>query len=355
MTIQDRGRVPNEEWVRMYRDGLTAHRIAALTGAPASTVGYHLRLARAADPQLAAAHAGARTSTSRVTSLGRNRLRQLVAMVQATGLYPSRHGATTEERTLATWLQRRREDARAGRLPAEFKEGLAILPDWERPPRAEADEERWLARLEALTAYRAAGNDWPRHKATIRGEEHDLGVWLHAQRSKLRQGQLSADKAAALNAAVPGWRAGRKGGRPAGSTSPWSLTKLAGSPALGTLWWKAKASTGRMSTKGPRLSVRRLGRLPLPRPRLASDTITVIVELHTEARLFGANWSSNGSPNCCTIFVGNRLGLGRRRRGYIDDYRRRRGIRCRCDRLNLHRCLGRQRLCGRIGGLGGTC
>jgi hypothetical protein len=136
-------------------------------------------------------------------------------MIQATGRYPSRHGATTEERTLATWLQRRREDARAGRLPAEFKEGLAILPDWERPPRAEADEERWLARLEALTAYRAAGKDWPRHKATITGEEHDLGVWLHAQRSKLRQGRLGDDKAAALNEAVPGWRAGRKRGRPA--------------------------------------------------------------------------------------------------------------------------------------------
>jgi hypothetical protein len=138
-------------------------------------------------------------------------------MVQTTGRYPSRHGATTEERTLATWLQRRREDARAGRLPAEFKDGLAVVDDWERPPRAEADEERWLARLAALTAYRTSGNDWPRHKSTITGEEHDLGIWLHAQRSKLRQGQLSTGKAAALDEAAPGWRAGRKRGRPAGT------------------------------------------------------------------------------------------------------------------------------------------
>lgn len=215
MTRQDRGRAPSDEWVRMYRDGLTAHRIAALTGTPASTVGYHLRLARSADPRLTDAHAGARTSTSRVTSLGRNRMRQLVDLVQATGRYPSWHGVDTEERTLAIWLQRRRGDARAGRLPAEYKEGLAVLSGWERPSRAEADEERWLGRLEALTAYRAAGNDWPRHKATITGEEHDLGVWLHGQRSKLRQGQLSADKEAALDEAVPGWRTGRKRGRPA--------------------------------------------------------------------------------------------------------------------------------------------
>ncbi|WP_052309636.1 hypothetical protein [Arthrobacter sp. FB24] len=97
-------------------------------------------------------------------------------MVQATGRYPYRHGTTTEERTLATWLQRRREDARAGRLPAEFQNGLAVLPDWVRPARVEADEERWRARLAALTAYRPSGNDWPRPKATITGEEHDLGV-----------------------------------------------------------------------------------------------------------------------------------------------------------------------------------
>jgi hypothetical protein len=203
----------------MYRDGLTGHRISTLTGKPASTVDYHLRLARAADPQLAAAHARSRSgSASRVTSLGRNRMRQLVAMVQSTGRFPSRHGGTTAERTLAAWRQRRGEDAPAGRLPDEFKDGLSILPDWARPLRAEADEERWLARFEALTAYRAAGNDWPRHKATINGEEHDLGVWLHAQGSKLRQGQLSADKAAAHDDAAPGWRAGRKRGRRAGPT-----------------------------------------------------------------------------------------------------------------------------------------
>lgn len=215
MTRRDRGGAPSDEWVRMYRDGLTAHRFAALTGTPASTVGYHLRLARSADPRLADAHAGARTSTSRVTSLGRSRMRQLVDLVQTTGRYPSWHAGSTEERTLAIWLQRRRGDARAGRLPDEYKDGLAVLPGWERPSRAEADDQRWLARLEALAAYRAAGNNWPRHKATITGEEHDLGVWLHGQRSNLRQGHLGPDKEAALDEAVTGWRAGRKRGRPA--------------------------------------------------------------------------------------------------------------------------------------------
>lgn len=68
MTLQDWGRAPNEEWVRMYRDGLTAPRIGALTGTPSSTVGYHPPLARAADQQLTTARtpaqAGSRQSSS---------------------------------------------------------------------------------------------------------------------------------------------------------------------------------------------------------------------------------------------------------------------------------------------------
>lgn len=69
-------------------------------------------------------------------------------------------------------------------------------------------------RLEELKAYRAAGNDWPRHKSVITGEEHELGSWLHSQRYKQRRGQLEATKTAALDESVPGRREGRKRGRP---------------------------------------------------------------------------------------------------------------------------------------------
>jgi hypothetical protein len=84
----------------------------------------------------------------------------------------------------------------------------------ERKLRSEADEERWNRRLVQLSEYRAAGNDWPRHKAVIAGEEHDLGVLLHTQRYKQRRGELDAKKATALDKTVPGWRVGRKRGRP---------------------------------------------------------------------------------------------------------------------------------------------
>jgi hypothetical protein len=89
---------------------------------------------------------------------------------------------------------------------------LAVLPGWQTPPRAETDEARWQERLKDLAAYREAGNDWPRHKAVITGQEHDLGVWVHLQRSKLHRGELDPAKEQALDEAVPQWREGRRRG-----------------------------------------------------------------------------------------------------------------------------------------------
>lgn len=197
----------------MYRAGLTRARIAEVVRAPASTVGYHLRIAAAADPGLRPAHEAGAARKTMVTAQGLERMQQLVVMVQETGRYPSGSAQSTSERTLATWLQRRREDARAGNLAPAFRDGLAILPGWEGKPRVEADEDRWQERHTSLSAYLAAGNDWPRHKAFITGEEHLLGVWLHTQRYKARRGELDPQKAEALDAAVPGWRTGRPRGR----------------------------------------------------------------------------------------------------------------------------------------------
>jgi hypothetical protein len=212
---------PNDEWVLMYRDGLPGRHIAELAGVPVSTVSYHLRLARAADPELRPAHEKASTSRARVTARGLERMQQLVTMVQETGRYPSRNAESTAERTLAVWLQRRREDARAGTLAPAFREGLAVLPGWETKRRAEADEERWHRRQAEPKAYRAAGNNnWPRHKAVITGQEHELGIWLHSQRMKQRRGQLDAEKASALDAALPGWHTGRRRGRPPARLRP---------------------------------------------------------------------------------------------------------------------------------------
>ncbi|MDP9890810.1 helicase associated domain-containing protein [Pseudarthrobacter enclensis] len=138
---------------------------------------------------------------------------QLIAMVQESGRYPSTKADDNTERALAAWLNRRRKDAREGRLLPVFRDGLSAMPGLQDLRRVASDEARWQERLAALEAYRGSGQDWPRHKATIEGLEHELGVWLHTQRYKARRGELAPAKKAALNARVPGWRSGRLRGR----------------------------------------------------------------------------------------------------------------------------------------------
>ncbi|MFE4835312.1 helicase associated domain-containing protein [Arthrobacter sp. NPDC056691] len=214
MATRRRTAAPNAEWVLMYRGGLTRPRIAALTRAPSSTISYHLTVALAADPGLQAAHEqAAGTPAPQVSVLGLARMRELVALVQETGRYPTRTAVDAKERMVASWWERRRRDAAAGTLAPAYRDGLAVLPDWQRPPRSVADEARWQDRLTALVRYRAAGNDWPRHKAVAAGEEHDLGVWLHVQRQKARRGELEPNKARTLDELLPGWRTGRQRGR----------------------------------------------------------------------------------------------------------------------------------------------
>lgn len=220
MTSKRWGAAPEPEWVLMYRAGMDRGQIAEQSGAPARTVGYHLAVALKLQPGLLAEHnkaAGRRPG--RVTRQGLERMAQLVALVQESGRYPSTKSTDANERALAAWLNRRRREAREGMLTPAFQEGLSVLPDWQDRSRAISDETRWRERLGALVEYRGSGQDWPRHKSTIKGLEHELGVWLHTQRHKARRGGLDSAKVAALDAQLPGWRSGRTRGRKAARAS----------------------------------------------------------------------------------------------------------------------------------------
>ncbi|WP_211880047.1 hypothetical protein [Pseudarthrobacter albicanus] len=142
---------------------------------------------------------------------------QLIAMVRSQGRYPSSRSPDPAERTLAARLGRRHREAAHGTLAPAFRDGLASLPDWQEPAPATAVQARWQRRLAELAAYRAAGNDWPRHKNTGTGTgtglEHTLGVPLPYQRINLRCDAMDAAKVQALDAALPGWRTGRTPGK----------------------------------------------------------------------------------------------------------------------------------------------
>jgi hypothetical protein len=216
VTSRSQRRAPDAEWVLMYRKGMTRARIAGLVKASASTVAYHLTVARGQDPGLQAAHdAAAGKPPARVTGRTVTRMNDLIAMVRAEGRYPSSKAGSAAERSLASWLQRRRRDASDGRLAPVVRDGLACLPGWQDRLRVAADEARWQQRLAELAESRVAGQDWPRHKSADTETEHDLGVWLHTQRYKLRRGELDPAKKTALDATVPGWSAGRTRGRKA--------------------------------------------------------------------------------------------------------------------------------------------
>lgn len=147
-----------------------------------------------------------------VTPRGLARMKDVIAMVKETGRYPSSTALDASERSLAAWLRRRRREAEAGTLAPAFQVGLDVLPDWHSTPKFKADDQRWAERLTALSKLRAAGHDWPRHKGADTPDEHQLGVWIHTQRFKLRRGELDALRSEALDSAVPGWRTGRRRG-----------------------------------------------------------------------------------------------------------------------------------------------
>lgn len=207
-------RAPDAEWVLMYRLGLSRKRIAALVGAEPATVGYHLVIARRRDPELEAAHLAVARTEPDPSRSSLVRMDEIIAWIEATGRLPRECCENKEERSMARWLSDRRREVTEGMLLPAYEEGLARVPDWTRNARAVADEARWHLRLAQLVDFREQGNDWPRHKKCDSELEHTLGVWVHAQRQKHRRGELDAEKVKLLDAAVPGWQAGRTRGRP---------------------------------------------------------------------------------------------------------------------------------------------
>ncbi len=212
---------PHPEWVQMYRQGLTTTQIAAAAGVGQSTVRYHLAMAAATERSIRDDHRNAARTppVTRITGAGLQNLNDTIALYRAEDRLPSSSSPSARERALAMWLVRRRQDHDRGTLSPTYSDGLQEIPGWEQRTRKDDDEKRWNQRLNELTYYITAGNDWPRHKRTDTEEERLLGMWLHIQRMKYRRNELAQDKELQLNMLLPGWRDGRTRGRPAGSSS----------------------------------------------------------------------------------------------------------------------------------------
>ncbi|WP_285240850.1 helicase associated domain-containing protein [Pseudarthrobacter sp. MEB009] len=202
---------PDAEWVLMYRRGITTPKIAAGAAVSESTVRYHLAIAAKLDPSIRSEHRAALpVAQQRLTLAGQRNLENIVALYLAEGRLPTKRSA--HEKALSAWLRRRRQEAAQGTLSPIYAVALDVIPGWGRSSTKQVDDEkRWKQRLVEVSAYRAAGNDWPRHNKTKDQSERVLGVWLHGQRINDRTGKLDAGKKSQLDKLIPGWRKGRRG------------------------------------------------------------------------------------------------------------------------------------------------
>lgn len=208
---QIKRRTPSPEWVLMYRHGIPASKIAVVTRVAESVVRHHLAIARAQEPGLKAEHEAAMPPAPlTATAAGLRNLEAVLAFHAAEGRLPV-SGRSRRESTLAGWLARRRKDAVDGTLVPAYAAALDTIPGWrEHTTKRDADAARWAQRLAEVSAWLAAGNDWPRHQKTDDRDERTLGVWLHSQRIDARAGKLTAIKEKQLNGVIPGWRQGRQ-------------------------------------------------------------------------------------------------------------------------------------------------
>jgi Helicase associated domain len=217
-------KAPDAEWVLMYRNGIPTSKIASIAGVAASTVRYHLRIAARADPDIQAQHKTARGPVNPATAGGLQNMADTISFYERECRLPSSGGYTARERALASWLLSRARAAARGTLSPVYREGLAVIPGWDRQPnRAEENAARWDRRLAELVQYRQDGNDWPLHQKASSEEERALGAWLHGQRINFRKGTLTKEHEGKLDTQLPGWREGRphrggrrKSGHPAG-------------------------------------------------------------------------------------------------------------------------------------------
>ncbi len=122
---------PEPEWVQMYRQGIPSPKIAAIAGAPESTVRYHLHLAVQAEPDVRTAHKAALGTVTRISTTGLQNLVDVVAFCEAKGRLPTTGGKNARERALGVWLHRRRQDAAAGTLAPAYREALGNIRGWE--------------------------------------------------------------------------------------------------------------------------------------------------------------------------------------------------------------------------------
>jgi hypothetical protein len=101
---------------------------------------------------------------------------------------------------LGRWVQRRRSQYRAGRLPADRVEVLEALPGWT----WDANVDAWLDGLDHLGRYVQAKGNARVPAKHVTDDDYPLGAWVGNQRQSYKRGELDGLRVGKLEA-LPGW------------------------------------------------------------------------------------------------------------------------------------------------------
>ncbi|MEV6136171.1 helicase associated domain-containing protein [Nocardia sp. NPDC051990] len=122
---------------------------------------------------------------------------------------PTIYYVTADGFPLGQWLNDRREERKAGRLPDDQFMILEVLGvQWH--PAISKRNSRWESALAALTTYRGHYGHTNVHATYMTPDGFGLGKWLHRRRGEHRAGTLPADRvrqleAAGIDMAAEGW------------------------------------------------------------------------------------------------------------------------------------------------------
>jgi hypothetical protein len=119
------------------------------------------------------------------------------------GALPHSTGERPGEAQLSAWLGAQRSAAANGSLSADRRAWLdEHLTGW-----AASRADRWPDRLAETAAFVARHSRLPARAGDADDDERRIASWLGAQRRADRDGQLSDERRARLDANVPGWSA----------------------------------------------------------------------------------------------------------------------------------------------------
>jgi hypothetical protein len=205
-----------EEWVLMYRNGLTQAQIAVLCNMPREFINRSIGAHKRGDPSLEVDHVANRPEPSQSTTPPLPSPQwlaycdELVRFLSEHGRPPRLNISDVAELSLARWVGRQRTAARNGSLDPSWRRALDRAGNWQESARTQRDDARWRARLDLLSEFKSNEGRWPSYRHYANESERILGTWLHQQRQGAFNVSLLPEKRKLLDAAVPGWNTWRQ-------------------------------------------------------------------------------------------------------------------------------------------------